>query len=143
MAQLIAAIAAALIGLAPQNSLSTLRTLDADHVVVIGCVQRAAPLPVGTSGGIGLAEPPARFLLTKGALAVDKDGKPGATQTYRLEADESALTPHVGHKVEITGTIQPSLADGIVTGDPAPPVVSKTSKLKVTDVKMLAQSCSE
>jgi len=143
MAHRIAAIAVTLIGLAPQLDWSTLKTFDTDHVVVIGCVQRAAPMPIGTSGGVGLGEPPARFLLTKAALAVNKDGRPGATQTYRLEADESALTPHVGQKVEITGTIQPSLADGIVTGDPVPPVVSKTSKLKVTDVKMLAQSCFE
>lgn len=143
MAYRIAAIAVALVGLAPQNLSSTLQKLDADHVVVTGCLQRAAPLPIGTSGGVGVGEPPARFLLTKGAIAVEKDGKPGATQTYRLEADESALTPHVGHKVEITGTVVASLSDVVVTGDPAPPVVSKTSRLKVTDVKMLAPSCFE
>ncbi len=139
----ITAFAVSLVALAPQNFSSTLKTLETDRVVVTGCLQRAAPLPVGTSGGIGIGEPPARFLLTKGAAALDKDAKPGATQTYRLDADESALTPHVGQKAEITGTIVPSIADVVVTGDPAPPVVSKTSKLKVTEVRMVASSCPD
>ena len=52
-------------------------------------------------------------------------------------------SPHVGQKVEITGTIVPSIADVVVTGDPAPPVVSKTSKLKVTEVRMVASSCPD
>jgi hypothetical protein len=44
------------------------------------------------------------------------------------------LTAHVGHKVEITGTLD---------AKPAPGDAAAPSKLKVTSVKMIAASCTE
>jgi hypothetical protein len=111
------------------------------EVVVTGCVQRTAQLPVGTSGTTNpnaKADAP-KFILTKASSSSDASASP---QTYRLDAEESALTAHVGHKVEITGTLDGAKPAAAVTGDPAPPAASP-SKLKVTSVKMVAASCTE
>jgi hypothetical protein len=111
---------------------------DKDKVVFTGCVQRAAQLPVGTSGAVGDADV-TKFILMKATSATDKD--PAAARTYRLDADDSLLTTHVGHKVEITGTLDSVKPSASVTGDPAPPAAAGASKLKVTSVKMIAAAC--
>jgi hypothetical protein len=63
---------------------------------------------------------------------------------YRLDdAEQTKIAPHVGHTVEISGTIDdasrstsPSATPGATsTAAPAP-------KLKVDSIKMLASSCS-
>jgi len=59
---------------------------------------------------------------------------------YRLDdAEQAKIAPHVGHRVEISGTIDdassPSATPGATsTATPAP-------KLKVDAIKMLASSC--
>ena len=109
-----------------------------DKVVFTGCVQRAAQLPVGTTGAVGDADV-TKFILMKATSATDKD--PAAARTYRLDADDSLLTTHVGHKVEITGTLDSAKPAASVTGDPAPPAAAGASKLKVSSVKMIAAAC--
>ena len=121
----------------------------ADQVVITGCIQRTAQLPVGTSGTANLTggADAAKFILTKASASSDASAAP---KTYRLDAEESALAAHVGHKVEITGTLDAAkpAAAAAVTGDPAPPAAPAAaaggpSKLKVAAVKMVAASCPE
>ena len=105
---------------------------SSDKVVVTGCIQRGIQSPVGTSGAPGAAAADAaKFLLTKASPVSDATATP---KTFRLDAEDSQLTAHVGHKVEITGTLDAKPA----AGDAAAP-----AKLKVTSVKMVAASCSE
>jgi hypothetical protein len=59
-------------------------------------------------------------------------GASAAASSYRLDADESKLSPHVGHKVEITGSL-----DQASSSSP-----SSSPRLKVDNVKMIATSCS-
>jgi len=56
--------------------------------------------------------------------------------SYRLDAVDSKLSPHVGHKVEISGTLQPPTAAAASSATAAP-------TLKVDNVKMLAASCTD
>jgi hypothetical protein len=56
-----------------------------------------------------------------------------AVSSYRLDADDSKLAPHVGHKVEITGSL-----DRASSSSP-----SSSPRLKVDNVKMIASSCSD
>lgn len=112
---------------------------DQDKVVFTGCVQRAAQLPVGTSGTIGDTDV-SKFILMKATSAADKEPA-AAARTYRLDADDSLLTTHVGHKVEITATLETAAPSATVTGDPAPPPAAGASKLKVISVKMIAAAC--
>ena len=113
---------------------------DKDKVVFTGCIQRAAQLPVGTTGAVGDADV-SKFILMKATSAADPSPA-AAPRTYRLDADDSLLTTHVGHKVEITGTLDAAKPGATVTGDPAPPAAATSaSKLKVTSVKMIAAAC--
>jgi len=67
-------------------------------------------------------------------------------KSYQLDADDSQLTPHVGHKVEITGTVEggssSSRSSTSSTGATASSSVSQP-KLKVDSVRMVASSCSQ
>jgi hypothetical protein len=117
---------------------------SAKSIVVTGCV----------TGG------PAAFTLTN-AMAANATGKPGEavgtsgiSSSYDLSARAGVdLAPHVGHKVEITGTpAEASAAPGAgAAGSPAAtspaagsPAAGKTpaAKLTVTAVKMVSASCS-
>jgi hypothetical protein len=115
-------------------------------VTVTGCVEKAEATPTGTTGGgeaTGASAEP-KFILTK--ASVDTTATAGTTGTtaaptaaseYRLDSDEAKLSPHVGHKVEITGTVeQPTSAEKPASAANAP-------KLKVETVKMLASTCAE
>jgi hypothetical protein len=106
---------------------------SSDKVVVTGCIQRGIQSPVGTTGAAGAAAAAdaSKFILTKASPASDATATP---KTYRLDADDSQLTAHVGHKVEVTGSID---------AKPAPGDAAAPSKLKVASVKMIAASCTE
>jgi hypothetical protein len=58
---------------------------------------------------------------------------------YRLDSNVATLNPHVGHKVEVTGTV-----DGAAAA--TPPSADTTSaanapRLKVARVKMVSETC--
>jgi hypothetical protein len=67
--------------------------------------------------------------------------------SYRLDADDSKLTPHVGHKVEISGTLDAQGAsDHQSLAAPSGTTVSASAgmpKLKVDSVRMIASSCAQ
>jgi hypothetical protein len=120
---------------------------SASKVTVTGCLEKgqASAAPTGTSGGAGAAS---TFVLNNamaggGAAAPGAAGTSGAARTtassYRLDGESSTLSPHVGHKVEITGTVQAAPATG-KTDPPAP--ASGAPRLKVEAVKMIASSCT-
>jgi len=60
-----------------------------------------------------------------------------SAQTYRLIANPTALTAHVGKKLELTGTIDTTSA-----ADPKDPSASAPA-LRVESGKVIAASCSE
>jgi len=100
--------------------------------VVVDADQRRSGLGSALVGGLvdELADA-SKFILTKASPASDATATP---KTYRLDADDSQLTAHVGHKVEVTGTVD---------AKPAPGDAASPAKLKVASVKMIAASCSE
>jgi hypothetical protein len=108
----------------------------------------------GTAGAAGAADAgdaaaPLNFVLTNAtASSVDAAGAaspagapaPGSAaasgvQRYRLVANPSALTPHVGKKLELTGTLDDSRTK--------PPEPSEALTLKVESGKVVAASCSQ
>ena len=60
-----------------------------------------------------------------------------AVQTYRLIANPTALTEHVGKKLELVGTIDPTS-----TPDPKDPSAAAPA-LRVQSGKIVAASCSQ
>ena len=113
----------------------------AKSITVTGCLKKAEA-PTGTSGTASRMDT-TKFLLTNAAIGTTA-GTAGTTppsaavsSEYRLDGDDAKLTPHVGHKVELTGT--PDMAPSATQ----PPAASAANapKLKVTDVKMVAAAC--
>jgi hypothetical protein len=66
-----------------------------------------------------------------------------SAQTYRLIANPSALTPHVGKKLELTGTIEDQNASprGQATTAAAADALMSAPSLRVTAGKIVANSC--
>jgi hypothetical protein len=130
----------------PSSPASQSQSTAAKSITVTGCVQRAQQSPTGTSGRSTPSAMDPKFVLTNAAISTS--GTAGTSGTaappstavaseYKLDSDESKLTAHVGHKVEISGTVeQPSRAT-------QPPAASAANAptLKVETVKMVAATC--
>jgi hypothetical protein len=129
-------------------------------ITVTGCLKAAPsmpddtvsvanPNPTGTAGSTEAGAPPAaigtsgtapvptdqKFVLT-GASASPADAATSA-QTFRLIANPSALSAHVGKKLELVGTI-----DSASTADPKDPSAAAPA-LRVESGKIVAASCSQ
>ena len=139
---LAAIVCAVTVGLVAQAPPSSSAPQAGKQVTFSGCIEKA-PAEAGASASTAT---PA-FILANAAPAGSASGTVGTSggakpaAKYRLDADAAKLTPHVGHKVEITGTVDdmPSSAtppSGATASSAAGP------KLKVESVKMVAATCS-
>ena len=139
----------------------------ADSVTLEGCIQRNTSTPSATPGATGTAGSNAGQFVLANAMkptgaAAGSVGTAGRTSAdassatiasmYRLDGDTSKLTPHVGHKVEVTGSVQmpsstgaPSASvGGAASGTPSASASSAANApmFKVDSVKMVAASCT-
>lgn len=142
-------------------------------ITVTGCIERASQSAVGTSGATSTTgsstsssstsarSESSKFLLTNvtagtSGTAETAPATPSPTATsYRLDAKDSELSPHVGHTVEIKGRVMSSdTAAATPSREPGPPNTSASStatssseasapKLKVESVRMISESCSK
>ncbi len=124
-----------------------------DRITITGCLQPApasqteanAPAPDAKADSTGKG-----FVLTNASAG--PANAPGESQavarTYRLVANDSALSPHAGKKVELTGTVQDQDSSAR-TEKPAPPDASPSAagaggpRLVVESGKVLSVSCAE
>jgi hypothetical protein len=132
-------------------------------VTVTGCLKTAppdAPASAAATPPASGANAPgdAKFLLTDAtstpAAATDSSAAPtqapqtatpSAAQTgstYRLIANPSALTPHVGKKLALTGTIENSSAASTPGTSPASRADSAMLALRVESGKIIADTCT-
>jgi len=123
----------------------------ADRITLEGCVQRSAAVASSTSGATGTSgSAGSSFILEKAAkpsaaaTTTDSASPVAVVSTYRLDADDAKLTPHVGHKVEISGTVETAMGTATASAGASSPSASAANapKLKVDTVKMLAASCT-
>jgi hypothetical protein len=132
----------------PQPATPT--TPTAKEVTVTGCVERADQM--SAAGTAGTTVDSLSFLLTHAATGTADSHPAGTTGTsakslsgtmYRLDADMSKLNPHVGHKVEITGTLAAAAPMSKTTDDTDPAAAAANApKLKVERVKMVSETCA-
>jgi len=144
----------------PASTTAGRANANADKKMTIsGCIERQPASAAAVTGA-----PTMPFTLTNASAAgagaaVATSGNAGATsgnagaasaaKSYRLDGTESTLAPHVGHKVEITGTVQDqagSAAAGVGAGAGAGASASASSnapaaRLKVDSVKMVSTTC--
>jgi hypothetical protein len=130
---------------APGAQTSPQSTGTANHVMLTGCVQKAAPAPTATTGAIGSANADATtYTLTNVTTTPSSAGTPAAgsgmppASTYRLDAQDSQIAPHVGHKVEINGTLVPGSTSSLSTASKE----ATGPQVKVESLRMIASSCS-
>ena len=137
---LVAIVCAVTVGLVAQEP-SRSAPQASKAVTFSGCIEKA-PSEAGAAPAAGAAS--ATFMLTNatpagtGAVGTAGAAKPAAK--YRLDADDAKISPHVGHKVEVTGTVEeqpasPSSPSGAAASGAISP------KLKVDSVKMVAATC--
>ena len=123
------------------------------QVTVTGCIRSEAEWRAandkgrgGAAGtGVGVGN---EYVLTSASSGASS--KAGAGDTYELTgANEKLAAAHVGHRVEVTGTVKPGSATGGPTAG-APPrgtdVISKDlqlQELEVTAVKMISADCQK
>jgi hypothetical protein len=126
----------------------TSQSTSAKTITVSGCVQPAQQGPTGTSGTAGATPSAAqtKFVLT--SASISPSGVAGTSGTtappataiaseYRLDTEDAKLTPHIGHKVEITGTVEQPAR----TEQKPPASAANAPTLKVDNVKMIASTC--
>jgi hypothetical protein len=115
----------------------------AETIVVQGCVQpsvvavSATPDAVGTAGTVSTAT---AFILASAMKPAGTSGSSASSSSpvassYQLDVEDSKLIPHVGHQVEISGTVA-RLDNKASTSTTAAPTI------KVQNVKMLAATCT-
>ena len=116
----------------------------AKTITVTGCVAKAEQAATGTTGTAGApaAKDTTKFVLNNASISpsgtagtAGANPPAAAASEYKLDGDDAKLTPHVGHKVEITGTVAEA------KGDMSAPAAGNSPKLKVDSVKMVSPSC--
>ncbi len=134
-----------------------------NKVSVTGCLEKAGPAASATGGASGATADTAKFVLknatsggaasgsataasgaaagTGGTAAPGASASAGAAgTTYRLQGDDAKLTPHVGHKVTIMGTVD--TAGSGSTGAAKSTASAGGPMLKFDSLKMVAASCT-
>ena len=114
------------------------------QVTFSGCVEKA-PSEVGSAlANLAAGAASTNFILTNASpeatVAVGTAGTAKPSTRYRLEVDEAKITPHVGHKVEVTGTVDEQPGSASSPGSAAASGVGGP-KFKVVSVKMVAADC--
>jgi hypothetical protein len=129
------------------TSAQTKSTMPAE-ITVTGCVERADQ--VSAPAAVGTTVDSLSFVLIKATKGTATDsrtagtsGTKASTETasmYRLDAAVSTLNPHVGHKVEVIGTLDAASATTAAPADP--PSATTAPKLVVNRVKMISDTCA-
>jgi hypothetical protein len=132
----------------PSNSTPQGRSESADRkVTVTGCLEAApqsatpaAPAAEAKSDQAGAAK---GYVLTNAAASADATAAGAAApRTFRLVANDAALSPHAGKKVELTGTVQDSDSSSRNSSS-ASTADSSAPQLVVESGKVLAAKCTE
>jgi hypothetical protein len=129
-------------------------------VTVTGCVQNAPAATASRAPGANpgqanrdqAAPSPAgqRFILSNGRMASTGDASRTAVgttgtgmTTYQLEGQTADVSPHLNHRVEITGTLQSSSASTTGSANAAAGATAAGPTLRVTSVRMLSMTCDD
>jgi len=132
-----------------QAQSATRPAAKADSITVEGCIQRSASASAtaGAAGTAGSASSDSGFILASAMKPAGTTGSSASSapiaSSYKLDAEASKLTPHVGHKVEISGTVQASSSSSSsASGSASSSSASAAPTLKVDNVKMIAATCT-
>src|SRR5262249_56857864 len=99
----------------------------------------ASPMGISTSSATASRAGSA----SSSASATSNPSVAAGTAQYRLDADESKLSPHVGPKVEVTGTLEQSAtaSSSSVAGSSTSTAAMSSPRIKVDSVRMVSSTC--
>jgi hypothetical protein len=124
----------------PTSGGSTPSTYGTNNKVTItGCLERAKDGAASSDRTAFMLNniAPATPAMTGTTGTSGSEQKPKAT-SYRLDAEDSKLSAHVGHKIEVTGVV----ADNPMNTTGTSGAATEAPKFKVETVKMIASSCT-
>jgi hypothetical protein len=123
-------------------------------IVVEGCINRAQqdgslagspgvpPASTSTAPQLANSSEPTNTFLLNGATAPEPNVKPDAagaapaiTHSYVLDGTREELERHLGHHVEVTGTLT------IVSESAEPEARNQVQRVKVAGIRMLSAAC--
>jgi len=136
---------------APSPPAPATSSQDKDRQITLtGCLENAPAAPV--AAGTSAPEPVKRLVLTNAISATDSAAKtataPGspAGRTYQVIANEAALSPYVGKKVELTGVVAvpvtPAASSTPAPGAEGTSAAAMLPRLRVESGKALPTSCT-
>jgi len=137
---------AAGVGAQEPTSAQSNRTIPGT-ITVTGCVERADQVAGSTTAAAVVDS--LNFMLIHAQKGTAEETKPTATSgtkdeekgtSYKLDADVATLNPHVGQKVEVTGTVLAPTATTADAADPSSP--ANAPRLKVEHIKMVSDTCA-
>jgi hypothetical protein len=116
-------------------------------ITVTGCVERADQVAGATAAAavvdslnfmlIHVENSPADAARPAGTSGTKGDEK---GTSYKLDGDVATLNPHVGQKVEVSGTLLGQTATTTDAANPSSP--ANAPRLKVDSIKMLSETCA-
>lgn len=127
------------------------RAAAGQAVIVSGCIQKG-PVSSQATAQAGQAQATAQasgqaFVLQNAKPASGTGAAGGAVGTtgttasrYELDGNTAELQKHLGHQVEITGTVMPGSTAATAGGGAGQ--ASAVPRLKVTSIKMVSDKCS-
>jgi hypothetical protein len=132
-----------------QNPSSGRSRETGEKVTLTGCIERADQ--VLSRDTLGRSVDSQMFVLVIAPAESAQSARPAAGQQenppriYRLTDEAKTLNPHVGHRVEIVGTLAgPATSAQAVgtSGDHAAAAGVPVAEVKVDSLKMISQACS-
>jgi len=137
---IVCAVSVGLVAQAPGSSAAQ----AGKQVTFSGCVEKA-PSEVGSAlANLAAGAASTNFILTNASpespVAVGTAGTAKPSARYRLDVDEAKISPYVGHKVEVTGTLDEQPGSASSPGSAAASGASGP-KFKVVSVMTVAAVC--
>lgn len=141
----------AFVAAAAINAVAQVADSQPHRVTVVGCVERGVSHSSGATTGTTAQAPgpDTKFVLVNVAAkpadtpAEKQAGSLADARSYRLDdANESKVAEHVGHTVEISGTVEEQTAPAVGTTGSTATADAIAPKLKVDAVRMIAPDCS-
>jgi hypothetical protein len=93
----------------------------------------AAGTPTGTSGTAAAGMPTSATWVAATGTGAAQPPASRLNSSYLLDGHDGELKEHVGHKIEVTGTVQPREGDVLKTDE---------SRLQVASIRLVSSTCS-
>jgi hypothetical protein len=114
------------------------------HITVVGCLQpsdQAGSTEASTKYSLTNVKPAKEASAASGTSGTTGTSGSQTAKTYRLDANDSTLTPEVGHEVEIIAVVEDP--DTAHAGKSAAAKADTTPTLKVEHIRLVAVPCTQ